>query len=68
MKKRWWIVIVLFALSLIVYGGGSWFFSSVLLDAETQSLDESISRMEELGISFDAYPEFTTVHFLTSTM
>lgn len=61
MKKKWWIIFIMADLLLLVYFGGSWFFSSVLLDAETQSLDESVSRMEELGILFDAYPEPDTI-------
>lgn len=60
MKKKWWIVILV-DLLLLVYIGGSWFFSSVLLETETQLLDESISRMESMGIQFDDYPEPETI-------
>jgi len=57
MKKRWLIIMVFVALLVIVYVGGSWFFSSVLIDASTQSVDESVSRIEEMGVQFDDYPE-----------
>ena len=61
MKKKWWITIILVDVLLIAYIGGSYYFSSVLLEAETQSLDDSIRRMEEMGVQFDDYPEPETI-------
>ena len=56
MKKLWWVIGILVTLLLIVYGGGSWYFSSIVIDADTGSIDDSISRMEDMGVHFDAYP------------
>ena len=61
MKKRWWVTGILVALLLIVYGGGSYYFSSVIIDVETQSLADSVSQMESLGIDFGAYPAPETI-------
>ncbi len=61
MKKLVWVLVGLLVLLFLVYLGGSWYFSSVLIDAETQSLEESIARMESVGVDGRSLPEPQTI-------
>lgn len=57
MKKVWWIVAIVIGLGLLVYAGGSWYFATVLIAAETQPLEDSIARMEAAGVDGEGLPE-----------
>ncbi len=57
MKKIWWLLGTLVLLFLLFYAGGSYYFSSVLIASETQSLAESIVRLEAAGIDRSFLPE-----------
>ena len=61
MKKLVWVLAGLLILLLLIYLGAGWYFSSILIDVETQSLVDSIVSMEEVGIDRDALPEPATV-------
>lgn len=50
MKKVVWIAITVGVLLLLLYIGGSYYFSSVLIDLETQTLAESEASMAELAL------------------
>lgn len=57
MKKLVWVLLGLVVLLFLVYLGGSWYFSSILIDMETQSLDESVERMATVGVDGRSLPE-----------
>ena len=61
MKKIWWIIASIVLFLLVVYVGGSWYFSTVLIDAQTQPLEDSIAGMESVGVDNEALPEPKTI-------
>ncbi len=61
MKKFWWIFGILILLCLLLYVGGSYYFSTILIDTETHSLSDSIAHMEEFGVNGRLLPKPQTV-------
>lgn len=61
MKKLGWIIAILFIVFLFIYIGASYYFSTVLIDAPTQSLSDSVTGMESIGVDGSTLPEPKTV-------
>jgi pimeloyl-ACP methyl ester carboxylesterase len=55
-SKLAWIVVVLVALLLLGYVGGSWYFGDLLIHNTTSTLAESQARMAEAGVPGSALP------------
>lgn len=60
-SKLRWIVVSILVLLLLIYGGGSWYFSNILIAQETQTLDTSLATMTELGLPVLPAPETVTI-------
>jgi hypothetical protein len=56
-SKLVWLIVVIIALFLLVYVGGSWYFGDLLINRETSSLAESQASMAELGLPVLPTPE-----------
>ncbi|NKQ34810.1 MAG: alpha/beta fold hydrolase [Chloroflexi bacterium] len=60
-SKIIWSLVIVGGLLLLVYWGGSYYFSDILIDSETATLAESQARLEDVGLPDLPAPEDVTI-------
>lgn len=60
-SKLYWVAFFAFALLLLVYLGGSWYFSTVLLARETSTIEASQESLATVDLSMLPQPEAVSI-------
>lgn len=60
-SKLYWVAFFAFDLLLLIYIGGSWYFSTVLLAAETSTIEESQESLATVDLSMLPTPETVSI-------